>query len=548
MSGPTTKLLESIFTALGSHSKSRVSSSFWVFYLILSLSRKKKNLAASCDLADRWFSMIVQMDCRVSFPPSLHLVPLGRTLCRNNRITLSAHSNSNSNSYRRSSKPTKNLQYPRRTKLPPEFGVNLFLKKPSTTNTEPVHDDSDKDFNIESNEEEQSTDVVWESDEIDAISSLFQGRIPQKPGKLDRERPLPLPAPFKLRPVGLPTPKRLPNVVSSRASMDKKLYKTPSFLVGLAREIGKLNPDEDVSIVLGKWIQFLRKGSLSLTIKELGHMGHPERALQTFCWAQNQPHLFPDDWILASTIEVLARKHNLKVLSNLNKFTGLASRAVLEALIKGFLKGGNLRLAWRVLAVARRDKRMLDPSIYAKLILELGKNPDRYKHVEPLLDELGERDELNLSSQDCTAIMKICAKMGKFEVVESMYSWFRQSGCQPSVVMYTCLIHSRYTEEKYREALDVVWEMEASNCLFDLSAYRVVIKVFVALNDLSRAMRYFSKLKEAGFSPTYGLYKDMLDIYMASGRIAKCREIYKEAEIAALRVSICQPVLDLSLL
>lgn len=464
--------------------------------------------------------------------PSVHFVPLGRTLCRYQRITLAAHSN-------RKRRPPKNLRYPRRTKKPPEFGVNLFLKKPSTT-SEPTQEDNEGPI-IESEEEEENTDVVWESDEIEAISSLFQGRIPQKPGKLNRERPLPLPVPYRLRPLGLPTPKRLvkltaPVVASSRASMAKKVYKSPSFLVGLAREISRLNPDEDVSIILGKWVQFLRKGSLSLTIRELGHMGYPERALQTFCWAQNQPHLFPDDWILASTVEVLARNHELKVPFNLDKFTGLASLGVLEAMIRGFIKGGNVGLAWKVMVAARRDNRMLDPSIYAKLILELGKNPGRYRHVVPLLDELGERDDLNLSQQDCTAIMKVCAKMGKFEVVESLFSWFRQSGYQPSVVMFTSVIHSRYTEKKYREALAVVWEMEASNCLFDLPAYRVVIKLFVALNDLSKAMRYFSKLKEAGFSPTYGLYKDMLEIYMASGRIAKCKEICKEAEIAGFKL------------
>ncbi|KAL3011468.1 hypothetical protein AAZX31_07G200100 [Glycine max] len=318
--------------------------------------------------------------------------------------------------------------------------------------------------------------------------------------------------------------------------MAKKVYKSPSFLVGLARQISRLGPDADVSKILGKWVQFLRKGSLSLTIRELGHMGFPERALQTFLWAQNQPHLFPDDWILASTVEVLARNHELRIPFNLGQYTGLASRAVLEAMIKGFIKGGNLRFAWKVLIVARRDKRMLDSSIYAKLILELGKNPDRHRHVLPLLDELGERDELNLSQQDCTAIMKVCVKMGKFEVVESLFSWFKQSGYQPSIVMFTSVIHSRYTEKKYREALAVVWEMEASNCLFDLPAYRVVIKLFVALNDLSRATRYFSKLKEAGFSPSFGLYKDMLQIYMASGRIAKCKELCREAEIAGFKL------------
>ncbi|KAK7324530.1 hypothetical protein VNO77_28161 [Canavalia gladiata] len=469
------------------------------------------------------------MDCTMSFP-SVHFVPVGRTLCRYERITLAAHS-------KRRRRPPKNLRYPSRPKQPPEFGVNLFLKKPSIM-SEPTEEDMDEGPHEENDE---NIGAVWGSDELEAIASLFQGRIPQKPGKLNRERRLPLPLPYKLRPMGLPTPKPLvklaaPSVVSSRASMAKKVYKSPRFLVGLAREISRLGPDEDASKILGKWVQFLRKGSLSLTIRELGHMGCPERALQTFLWAQNQPHLFPDDWILASTVEVLARNHELKVPFSIDQFTSLASRGVLEAMIRGFIKGGNLRLAWKVLVVARRDKRMLDSSIYAKLILELGKNPDRHRHVLPLLDELGERDELNLSQQDCTAIMKVCTKMGKFEVVESLFSWFKQSGCQPSVVMFTSVIHSRYTQKKYREALAVVWEMEASNCLFNLLAYRVVIKLFVALNDLSRAMRYFSKLKEAGFSPTFGLYKDMLQIYMASGRIAKCKEICKEAEIAGFKL------------
>ncbi|KAL1321282.1 hypothetical protein AAHE18_14G117100 [Arachis hypogaea] len=458
----------------------------------------------------------------VSFP-GVHFVPLGRILCRHDRFILAAHSN-------RRRRSTKNVQLPRRAKQPPEFGVNLFLKKPSTT---PEKTEEDIDFreggSIVANEEEkENTIVLWESDEIEAISSLFQGRIPQKPGKLERKRPLPLPVPYKLRPLGLPTLKRLvklaaPAAASSRASMAKKVYKSPSFLVGLAREINKLKPDKDVSIVLGKWVQFLRKGSLSMTIRELGHMGLPERALQTFNWAQKQHHLYPDDWILASTVEVLARNHELKIPFNIEKFTALASRGVLEAMIKGFIKGGNLKLALEVLSET-------------KLILELGKNPDRHKHVESLLDELGERDELNLSQQDCTAIMKVCNKIRKFELVESLFSWFIQSSSEPNAVMFSCLIHSRYTQKKYREALAVVWEMEASNCLFDLPAYRVVIKLFVALNDLPRAVRYFSKLKEAGFSPTYGIYKDLLGIYMASGRMAKCKDICKEAEEAGFKL------------
>ncbi|KAK9269982.1 hypothetical protein L1049_025555 [Liquidambar formosana] len=179
---------------------------------------------------------------------------------------------------------------------------------------------------------------------------------------------------------------------------------------------------------------------------------------------------------------------------------------------------------------------MLDPSISAKLILELGKNPDKHMLILSLLDELGEREDLSLRQQDCTAIMKVCIRLGKFEIVEALFNWFKQSGHDPSVVMYTTMIHSRYCEKKYREALALVWEMEASNCLFDLPAYRVVIKLFVALNDLSRTVRYFSKLKEVGFSPTYDIYRELIKIYVVSGRLAKCREVCKELETAGFKL------------
>ncbi|OMO54556.1 hypothetical protein COLO4_36416 [Corchorus olitorius] len=458
--------------------------------------------------------------------------------------------------------PKKNLRYPRRTKLPPELGVNLFLQKPKTgadtatdaqdmdspeeeeeevedeqnTGADTATDAQDMDSPEEEEENEENT-VFWDTDEVEAISSLFQGRIPQKPGKLARERPLPLPLPHKLRPLGFPTPKKhvklaSPRVVSSRATLSKQLYKNPSFLIGLAREINGLASHEDVSAVLNKRAPFLRKGSLSMTIRELGHIGLPHRALQTFCWAQKQPHLFPDDRILTSTVEVLARNHKLKAPVSLEEFASLTTRSVIEAMVKGFIKGGNVNLAWKLVSVAKESKRMLDSSIYAKLILELGKNPDKHMLVVDLLDDLGERDDLNLSQQDCTSIMKVCIRLGKFEIVESLFNWFKQSGREITVVMYTTLLHSRYSDKKYREALALVWEMEASECLFDLTAYRVAIRLFVALNDLSRAARYFSKLKEAGFSPTYDIYRHLINIYMASRRLAKCKEICKEAEMA----------------
>ncbi|PON45370.1 Pentatricopeptide repeat [Parasponia andersonii] len=473
------------------------------------------------------------MDCTF-LTAGLLPTPYGN-FARNSRVILVGYSKA-----RR--KLTKNLRYPRRSKLPPDLGTSLFLKN-KKTKKELYNPDMTEEEEEEGEEKggDDGNEIVWESDEIEAITSLFQGRIPQKPGKLGRERSLPLPLPYKLRPLGLPTPKKrvkmaTPATITSRAPLSKQVYKSPGVLIGLAREIKNLPAEEDVSLVLNKYAQFLRKGSLSMTIRELGHLNLPERALQTFCWAQKQRHLFPDDRTLVSTIEVLARNHALKVPFNLEKYVAFANRAVIEAMVRGFTKGGSLHLAWKLLSVAKDNNRMLDASVYAKVILELAKNPDKHTLVEALLDELADREDLTLSQQDCTAIMKVCVRLGKFETVESLYEWFKQSGHDPSIVMYTTLVHSRYLEEKYRKALAVVWEMEDSNCLFDLPAYRVVIRLFVALNDLSRASRYFSRLKESGFAPTYDIYKDLIKLYMVSGRLAKCKYICKEVEIAGFKL------------
>ncbi|XP_077220428.1 tetratricopeptide repeat (TPR)-like superfamily protein [Tasmannia lanceolata] len=437
----------------------------------------------------------------------------------------------------------KNLRYPRRAKLPPEPGPNRIMKKKNTQKRPTTY--SNEKFGLsEDNEDgvgDDKEDLSWSQDEIDTISSLFQGRIPQKPGKLSRERPLPLPLPYKTRPLGLPTPKKhirsaLPIGLSPRSSLCDQVYKNPEFLIGLAREIRSLPSEKDASEVLDQWLRFIRKGSLSLTIRELGHMELPERALQTFCWAQKHPQLFPDDRILGSTVEILARTRGLKKPFDVEKFTNSASRSVIEALARGFIKARSFNLARKLLLVAKDNKRTLDPSIHAKLILELNKNPDKYKLVLALLDELGEREDLNLKQQDCTAIMKVCIRFGKFEAVESLFNWFKESGQNPSIVMYTTLIYSRYHEKKYRDALAVVWEMEEAEFLLDLPAYRVVIRLCVALSDLSRAVRYFKKLKEAGFSPTYDIYRDLIKVYAVSGRLAKVKEICKEVEMAGFKL------------
>ncbi|GER49560.1 pentatricopeptide repeat-containing protein [Striga asiatica] len=380
----------------------------------------------------------------------------------------------------------KRLQLPknrRRTESPPDFRPSL--RKPST---EREYDENNDSFLANSDDSE------WDPDEIEAISSIFQGRVPQKP---NRERPLPLSLPHKTRPLGFPTSKRILTTRLSRPNrqlVSNQVYKKPNFLIGLARDIRSLPPDDDVS--------------------------------------KRQPHLFPDDRALASTVRVLARAHELKMPINLDEnFVGLASKSVYEAMVKGFVEGGKWKNALSLLLAAAKGKRILDPSLYAKLIMEIGKNPDKRMLVLPLLEELGRRDEFELTQQDCTGIMKVCASFGKFDVVEELYGWFKKSGNVPSVVMYTTIVNCRYLDNKYKEAMAVVWEMEGSDCLLDLPAYRVLIKLFVALGDLSRSARYFSKLKESGFAPTYDIYRCMIGIYMASGRLAKCKEICREAEM-----------------
>jgi len=386
----------------------------------------------------------------------------------------------------------------------------------------------------------------WSKEEIDAISALFDRAMRQKPLKLPnpaRPRALPLPLPHKTRLPVTPAPKQHVRLAAraallSRASFSDQVRKNPEFLLGIAREIAGLPPEHGVSTVLDRWARFLRKGSLSLTIRELGHMRLPERALQTLCWAQRQKAvpLFPDDRVLASTIEVLARFGQLKVESALEQCVPTASRAVLEAMVSGFIRAGKVGLARKLLELARIHNRTLHPSIYVKLMLEATRTPEGYGLASALVDELGERLDMELRPQDCTAVMKVCVKLRRYAAVESLFSWFRQSGGSPTLVMYTTVIHSRCRDGMHREALSLVWEMEQAGCLLDLPAYRVIIKLCVVSREPERALRYLSRMKEAGFVPTSDMYNDLVEGYSAEGRVAKCLQLIREAESVGLKL------------
>lgn len=387
--------------------------------------------------------------------------------------------------------------------------------------------ESDEELDSRENNEEE-----WSPDQLDAIASLFRGRTPPKSrSQMNKERYLPLPMPHKIRPLGLPQSKRaLRSSNPSGLSMAKRFYKNPDFLINLAREIRDLSPDKEASSVLDKWVGVLKKGSLSLTIRELGHMGLPQRALQTFCWAQKRPQLYPDDRILGSTLEILARAGKLKTPFGLQRSLSSGNRDSLQAIARGFIKAGQCKQAREVLLAARDSSYELDDGIYAKLFAQASKSRREHKLAVQLLEELGMRDKLDLEIQDCTVVMKGCIRLGMYEAVESLFRWWKESGHKPNVVMYTTVMHSRYCGGNFREALALVWEMEESNCLLDLPAYRVIIRLCAKVGEISRAARYFSKLKDAGFSPTYDIYSHLLMLYTTSGRSKKSREVLKEME------------------
>ncbi|KAG8057908.1 hypothetical protein GUJ93_ZPchr0002g25320 [Zizania palustris] len=396
-------------------------------------------------------------------------------------------------------------------------------------------------------EDEEEESLGWSKDELDAICALFDRPMRQKPPKPPnpvKQRPLPLPQPHKTRLPVAPTPKQHIRLaaraaLSSRSSFSDKVHKNPEVLIGIAREIAVLPLESDVSIVLDRWARFLRKGSLSMTIRELGHMGLPERALQTLCWAQRQTAvpLFPDDRILSSTIEVLARFDQLKMEDALEQCVPSASRTVLESMVSGFIRAGNVGLARKLLELAKMNRRTLDPSVYVKLMLGATRTPEGYGLAAALLDELGERPELHLRQQDCTAVMKVCVKLRRYGAVESLFSWFRESGGNPTVVMYTTVIHSRCRDGRHREALALAWEMEQeAGCLLDLPAYRVLVKLCMSLHDPERGLRYLSRMKGAGFVPTSDMYGDLIGGYAAAGRTVKCQKLIREAELAGVNL------------
>ncbi|KAF5930555.1 hypothetical protein HYC85_031428 [Camellia sinensis] len=83
--------------------------------------------------------------------------------------------------YRR--KPPKNLRYPRRTKIPPEFGTDRFWKKPDLRNETPdsadenhMLDNYDDDIETDDDEEEKKVETTLLGNQMKLKQShLFSG-------------------------------------------------------------------------------------------------------------------------------------------------------------------------------------------------------------------------------------------------------------------------------------------------------------------------------------------------------------------------------------
>ncbi|KAF3789105.1 hypothetical protein EJ110_NYTH19624 [Nymphaea thermarum] len=272
-----------------------------------------------------------------------------------------------------------------------------------------------------------STSVEDEDDSCseEALSLPFQGRVPQKPGKLGKDRSLPLPVLYKIRSLGLPTPKdHITSYTSSlassrtsirsnfigclqrnyRSSIRKRVYRNAIFLIELAWEIRNLPPEK----------------------KKI--------------WA-----------------------YGIAVESTRNILLGQARKLLLIVKVAG---------------------RTLDPSIHAKLIADMAKNPEKQELASVLIEKFGNREEFKLKQQDCTTQMK-----EDFEAAESLFTWFKNSG-QSQVLLY------------HTELLDI-----------------------------------FLDLKEAGFCPTYDIYRDIIKIYVLNGSVVMCREVSKEAELEGFKLN-----------
>ncbi|KAJ7561200.1 hypothetical protein O6H91_03G018300 [Diphasiastrum complanatum] len=347
-----------------------------------------------------------------------------------------------------------------------------------------------------------------------------------------KERRLPLPMPHKLaRPAALPRSKHIlrsrfptwkPYVSGHMSHADRGLEK-------LAAEIHDLPPATPAAKVLAAWERYLKRGSLSLIIRELGRMRLSFRVLQVISWLQGIPRLWPDEHSLCAAIKALVDAGEVHSAIDLYSQIEGASSSTTETLAMSLAKVDMFEQAVEVVKSKHLASSQETASVYVKLMVAAG-SLRMHKVVRVLLEELTLQN-LHLRLEDCTAVMALCSKLKMHDEAERLYSEYLQAGLQPNIVMYTVVMKARSRAGKDREAMAVYWEIQNRGLVLDLVAYQVIMSVLGRLGDVSRAAKLFLEMKHNNFSPTPDICNTLLKLYFKDGRFGKAKRILQEMQI-----------------
>lgn len=366
-------------------------------------------------------------------------------------------------------------------------------------------------------EQEEEGASGWTSEQLDIVSALLQRR----PRQFSANRPAP-PAPrcpSTHRSLGLPPVRYVRTHIISlpRPAKDKL------FLTRLAAQISELPHGHHASHILHSCQHVLIRGSLSATIRELGHLGLPLRALETFEWQQQCTHLWPDERTLCASIQVLAEAQMEDKAWELLRTHAPTTPLAFQALTHGLTVAGLLHSALLAKKEAEKCGCFLSQGEYAELVL-LASRQNRMEDVRMLVQELGTFPELQLSLEHCTSIMAACRKACMYDAVLGLFQWWKHAGFLPNVVMYEIVITSLSSLGKHRDALAIYWDMEKNGCAPNLVAYTALFEVCTQLGDTSRALKLYSKMRDSNIAPTRPIYTNLIKLCCRDGRLGKARE------------------------
>eukprot|EP00250_Pteridium_aquilinum_P026798 c33606_g1_i1 orf=87-1400(+) len=362
---------------------------------------------------------------------------------------------------------------------------------------------------------ERKQEEVWTSEQLDIVAALLQ--TPPRPFSANRPAPPAPRHPSKHRSVGIPVRHARTRISQTRPAKDKR------FLTRLATQISELPHGHHVSDILHAYQHVLIRGSLSATIRELGHLGQPLRALETFEWQQSCTHLCSDERTLCASIEVLAKAHMEEKAWDLLQEYAPASPLAFQALAHGLMQAGLLHRALLVKKSAENCGVLISQGMYAELIL-LASHLNKMKEVRTLVQELGAFPELQLTLEHCTSVMAACRKAQMYDAVLGLFYWWKHAGFLPNVVMYEIVITSLSSVGKHRDALAMYWEMEKNDCAPNLLAYTALFEVCVQLGDSLRALRLYARMRDSDIAPTYAVYKNLIKVCCSDGRLGKAKE------------------------